>query len=385
MWNTDFGVTYFFPDNYKYSPSVAIFSLWGTLVEEDEKEEVTVPEQVLKQLRKIHEHDSSIVIISNQTRRTLENAKTWYKTLTGATNVPIGCIFSFLNDRNRKPMMGMFELLEEIHHKQSGQYICRDKCILVGRAGGQVRKSGSQLSAKTKTEEDYDRAFAENINIMYVQPKLFFGEIKKSDVWKWGNKVISPDRRKQIINKNLEESRIVRPPELIELIRNAMLKMAKHDNYVVLFVGLPCSGKTTELKKLTKYFEPFIIITDNEADYLDDIKIRLHEGKHIFIDRKGMEIFNEREKILEICDKYEAGVIIVNINITVELCMLFDHIRVQRTPNIELLPETAYTSFLRKYQEPAYKDENNIKVINMSPYIIDFGKDGMLRYGSPKK
>ncbi|KAI0027835.1 polynucleotide kinase 3 phosphatase-domain-containing protein [Vararia minispora EC-137] len=310
----------------KSSSKVAMFDLDGTIIESQFGKgkrngsssgwkwwKSVVP----KRLKELQEQGYSIAIISNQKvkGRVLEDFKNKIPSIAKAIpDIPFHIFAATSADGFRKPMVGIWRELERIF-AEDGITVDRKISFFVGDAAGRAEDFAST-----------DRKFAENIGVEFHTP-----EFQKSCV---GPRVTFPDLP------------LVSPttPELI------------------LFVGMPCLGKTTFYHS---HFAPAGYSHINQ----DVLKSRpkclkaaegtLAQGKSCVVDNTNRDVAT-RKYYIELAKKHEVPVRCFVFDGSLELAW---HNNLYRAYNMspahaekegvrEILPYMAFSGFRDSYEAP---------------------------------
>ncbi|TFY81192.1 hypothetical protein EWM64_g2825 [Hericium alpestre] len=217
----------------KASKSVAVFDLDGTVIKSQfagrKKVKGGGPHEwhwwrdvVPKKLKEAQESGMSVVLISNQAIKQLDDWKMKIPRLAKALpDVPFRIFAATAKDGYRKPIPGMWYELEKIFSAE-GVEIDKSTSFYVGDAAGRADDFAST-----------DRKFALNVGIRFYTPEEYFLKLPKAPYKLPGFNVSSLKPRAKP-----SEADIVPPSSKPE---------------IVLFVGMPCLGKSSACRK---YFSP---------------------------------------------------------------------------------------------------------------------------------
>lgn len=330
-WVTNQSVTCHFDEKYVPKESVAIFGLMGVLMKMDEEKGVPVIRKgVIEKLDQINKSGSSIVIATNQTKKTSVPAKCAIEYLIGElrkVGINIIVIMSVRDDGYRKPMTGMFDVAVSYHKDKSGKDICAVKSIVVG-----------------KVKSDYDRGFSENIGATFVEAQFFFGEISQKSKWKWSSNIISPSNRHAIVSRK----------DLLSEIK------ASETKNVFIIVGAPSCGKSTLAEKIGEKISASVIGIKEKNN--KNIATAMKTGKNVVVDVPRMEVRSERQKIIDVASRMDYSVTIVELVAPIYVCKLIDRMRTDQQKDRCLYPKSAYTKFCDRYSDPSFDGFPVVKI-----------------------
>ncbi|TFY66830.1 hypothetical protein EVG20_g4266, partial [Dentipellis fragilis] len=178
-------------------------------------------DSIPKKLKEVLDAGYAVVIISNQGIRSAQ-LDSWKKKIALIANalpdVPFHLFAATAKDGHRKPMPGMWREVEDIFGKE-GVQIDKEASFYVGDAAG---RPGDFAAT--------DRKFALNVGIKFYTPEEYFLNLPSASYELQGFHVSS-----------LKPS--VHPP----LSAADIASSSKRE--LVLFVGLPCLGKSTFYRK----------------------------------------------------------------------------------------------------------------------------------------
>jgi bifunctional polynucleotide phosphatase/kinase len=230
-------------------------------------------------------------------------------------NVPFTIIASIEDDINRKPRIGMTK------------YINGDIMFFVGDAAG--RRSDFS---------DTDYKFALNCKIPFYTPEQYFE-----------------------INSQNEKSVNFDPNTLEKIPRNFNIDYPD----ILLFVGMPASGKSSVAKKFQDLQNYAIVNQDalkTKQKCLKEFENQLKSGTKCIIDNTNPD-FDTRKLYINLAKKYNVGISCINFNTPIEICQHNNYYR-YLVHDKKKIPRIAYNIFKSKYTCPT-TDEGFEQVIDM--------------------
>ncbi|KAI0051582.1 PNK3P-domain-containing protein [Auriscalpium vulgare] len=339
----------------KASPKVAIFDLDGTLIKstfgrgrgpkagplEWQWWKSVVPTKV----KEVHDSGFAVVIISNQGIRAAQLVD-WKKKIpliaAALPDVPFHIFAATAKDSHRKPMPGMWYELERIF-AEDGVVIDKTSSYYVGDAAGRAddfastdRKFALNVGIKFYTPEASMRAFSEYFLGISAAPYTLPGFSVSS---------LKPGLRITPVSPPIVSTT---PPEL------------------VLFVGLPCLGKSSFYRSI---FAPAGYTHINQdtlgsrAKCVKAAEEAMKSGKSCVVDNTNRDKAT-RKYYIDMAKKLKAPVRCFVFNGSKELAWHNNLYRAynlppsvaSREPKRDFVPYMAFTSFADSYEEPKVEE-----------------------------
>lgn len=314
MWKQKSGVLYYLNlDNNK--TKVAAFDLDNTIIvtnsgkkfPKDKDDWKFIESNIVSRINSLKDHN--IVLFTNQkgldNRLGFDNFKDKIMNIIKAINNKISVFISYQDDFYRKPLTGMWDLLNEYLN------INLNNSFYVGDAAG--RKNDFSNS---------DINFAYNIKVKFLLPEEFIQD-----------KTIKYTTSDNINIKNWIS------------LKKPVIKKDKLE--LVLLVGYPGCGKSTFSKK---YYGDYVYInldTDKtKENTLKKLKNAITDEQSIIIDNTNLSYDNRQEYINYTTDKYSIKIIVFDIPI--EVCQFMMHYRVQ-TLHVAPIDIIIYRTLKKKY------------------------------------
>ncbi|KAI0067096.1 PNK3P-domain-containing protein [Artomyces pyxidatus] len=335
----------------KASPKVAVFDLDGTLIKSSfgkgrASKSGPLDWQWWKgvvpgKLKEVHRAGFSVMIISNQGIKAPQLVD-WKKKipLIAATlpDVPFHIFAATAKDGHRKPMPGMWHELERIFGEE-GVTIDKSASFYVGDAAGRAADFAST-----------DRKFALNVGIQFYTPEEYFLDIPPAPYTLPG---FHPSSHKPAPSRVTPSDLPIVPP-------------APSQPEVVLFVGLPCLGKSSFYRT---HFAPAGYVHVNQDTLGSRVKCvkaaeeALKEGQSCVIDNTNRDV-QTRKLYIDMAKKLKAPVRCFCFTGSKELAWHNNLYRAynlpasvaSREPKRDIIPHMAFSDFAAKYEEPSTKE-----------------------------
>nr|CAX11689.1 polynucleotide kinase-3'-phosphatase [Nilaparvata lugens] len=178
---------------------------------------------VKSQLKKLHDDNFKIVIFTNQAgisrgKTKVDDFKYKVEKITSALDVPVQVFVATSEDKYRKPVPGMWEVL--IQKKNDGLDYSESDSFFVGDAAGRVE---SWAPKKKKDFSCADRLFALNVGIKFYTPDAHFLKLPE------GKFALPGFNPSQLFSNNA----LITDKEILSKTKE-----------VVVMVGSPGSGKS---------------------------------------------------------------------------------------------------------------------------------------------
>jgi len=224
-------------------------------------EDITLLPNRLSKLKELKDKGFTLVIFTNQ-KSTTDNKKEFNKSrvnnLIKMLGLPVIALISLSDDQYRKPNVRMYKLLETLIPNIK-------KVYYIGDAAG-----------RKQDFSDSDKKFSQNTNMTFFTPEEIFPSIENMRTEKSVKKIIMPE------SKNM-----------------------------VVFVGMPGSGKTTYYQKnLNDYVHINQDILKTKAKVLKKIKETMEKGKSLVVDATNPGQ-NKREEYYKLAEQYGYNIIVI--------------------------------------------------------------------------
>ena len=329
MWKHVDTVTYYISDDFKFSPSIAIFSFIGTIVKKVDlataQPKYTFPEAILKE--KMESIGAASIIVYDSFNTTnLTSIKTAFEQFQKLIGCPMIAFFSTARNKYSKPFTGVWKLIELLYKKHE-KTINKPSSLIIGNRAGRVT-----IKQIKKDRDCTDRAFANNISISFVTPEKFFLNDNKLSLWAWDT----------ILNKKARE-KLVADNKSVPIILDEIKLLPKSDKYTIIITGPPSCGKTTLAKKIKRKWdaENGIIEIVGETD--------INKAPSVIIETQNLT------NIIKASMEKLAPILIIEIQCDEYISQLIDFMKVQ-TQNSILKPKTYFAQY--KFRRPKNIYEN---------------------------
>ncbi|KAF8504317.1 polynucleotide kinase 3 phosphatase-domain-containing protein [Russula emetica] len=296
---------------------------------------VVVPQK----LKEAHDSGFSVVFVSNQCLKSSELIE-WKKKIpliaAAVPELPFRIFAATARDGHRKPMPGMWFELERIFAKD-GITIDKKDSYFVGDAAGRADDFAST-----------DRKFALNVGIQFYTPEEYFLKISSAPYTLPGFHVSSIKESPQ---GSLDTTSILPPDPHTE---------------IVLFVGLPCLGKSTFFRT---HFAPAGYVHVNQDTLGSRPKCvkaaeeALGAGKSCVIDNTNRDV-QTRKYYLDVAKRLQVPARCFVFQGFVELAWHNNLYRAYarpaslaaQEPTRPVIPYTVLTSFENAYEAPSMNE-----------------------------
>ncbi|KAI0278338.1 PNK3P-domain-containing protein [Russula aff. rugulosa BPL654] len=294
---------------------------------------------VPQKLKEAHDSGFSVVLMSNQILKSSQLVE-WKKKIpliaAAVPELPFRIFAATARDGHRKPMPGMWFELERIF-AQDGITIDKKDSYFVGDAAGRPDDFAST-----------DRKFALNVGIQFHTPEEYFLKISPAPYTLPGFQVSSI---KEYLQGSLATTSILPPDPQTE---------------IVLFVGLPCLGKSTFFRT---HFAPAGYVHVNQDTLGSRPKCvraaeeALEAGKSCVIDNTNRNV-QTRKYFLDVAKRLKVPARCFVFQGSVELAWHNNLYRAfarpaslaAREPTRPVLPHMALTSFEDAYEAPSVNE-----------------------------
>ena len=349
MWKHVDTVIYYISDDFKFYPTIAIFSFIGTIIKKVEfskelpsdniKIKYAFDELLLKEKMESINTNVSIIIYDSFNTNNLNSIKYAFEKFQKSMNCPMVAFFSTVRNKYSKPFTGMWKIMELFYKKQN-KIINKPTSLVIGNRAGRIT-----IKRDKKDKDCYDRAFAHNIGISFVIPEKFFLNDNKLHLWSWDVTVLNKLSRQKIIARN-----IISP-----IILDEINLLPKSNTYTIIIIGNPSCGKTTFAKKIKRKWDAdykmdvIELITDDIITKLSDT---LGANRSVLIDG-NVCITNAIKTSME----KMTPILIIDIVTDEYVSQLIDFMKVQSTNSI-LRPKNYISQFYKPYYKKiCYKEK----------------------------
>ena len=330
MWINKLGVLYNL--NLIKNLKVASFDLDDTLITTKSNKKFPIDENDWKFKKNVVETinkltDYNIIIFTNQKnldqKLGLDLFKLKIDNIIKNFKPNISVIVAYHDDFYRKPLTGMWDLLQEYNLPLNNSFYVGDAA---GREGDH-------------SNSDYNFAF--NIGIKFFTEEFFEGNMK----------VVEPEY-----------------PDIKSWLSVKKPVIKKDELELVLLVGFPGCGKSTFAKK---YYSDYIYINQDTdktaANSIKKFKLGVKNNKSIIVDNTNLD-YNKRQEFIElITEDYIVKIIVFDIPINI--CMHMMYYRVNQT-HVDPINIIIYRTMKKKYTEDIVIKEDDVETYRINKIYV---------------
>lgn len=347
---------------------IAGFDLDGTLIDTKSGNKFPVSNddwkfkfpKVVSSLIKHHDEGFEIVIFTNQkplgkSGKVLIEFTKKVEEIIKIIGVPVSYIIATDSGRYRKPMTGMFDLLQDemFGDDLMDQPLNIRESFYCGDAAGrpamwQYQKVGVK-KIQHKVSKDFscsDRHFATNCGITFVLPEYMFGELEKI-ITKW-------DIPNMMYLKYCEYYRLNNSTNIMNNLEQIINEANTELPIMIVMVGLPASGKSYHVQRIVdRHFRDFVVMSKDKLKslpkYKKELATNIREGKDLIIDNTNTK-FEDRQYHTKL-GKSE-GYIVIGIEVDTDH-KLIEHLNTYRT-NLgvrSFIPNIVYNIMKKQLRE----------------------------------
>jgi hypothetical protein len=291
--------------------------------------------------------------------------------------VPIIAVFALKRNCFMKPHTKMWTLIKKYYKMECKENMGQVKeAVLISSRGGyseEIFDKKLDRIVHKKISDDVDLAFAHNIGVRFINIDHFFDMVSNPKAPQWNSEIIAPEFRKEYIEQlALHEN---------EDIFRIWMSLPRTDNYMIMIMGSPTSGKTTLAKEImtrcakSKWGEKnklmYLNNTDNTLTRLKKLtKKYISERCSILLDG---EFPNEhyRGDLIDIAIQNNMSYLIINVNPGLEIARLLNHVRIETCGDLdELTPKSKYIEYRGRYIKPVVSSSHGAYLVYKPKIIV---------------
>jgi len=297
-----------------------------------------------KRLKEAYNDGYKVVIFTNQggiekKKQKLDHITGKIEDICQALDFPIQAYISHATDLHRKPNTTMWDFF--VKNCNEGVDVDLKQSFYIGDAAGRLKgwKSGAKKDFSCS-----DRSFAHNIGIGFKTPDEFFLGEKPTIKFNWGS--IDPEvYLKDIEKKGTKEFE--------------GSSIASDSQEMLIFVGMPASGKSSFVKK---YLEPKGYVWINRdtlgtpAKCVKGAQKAIDDGKSVVIDNTSPTTA-DRAQYINLAKAASIPVRCFKFDLSRELANHLNFYREKVTDGERRrVPDVGFNVYKSKYQEPKLTD-----------------------------
>ncbi|BFZ15733.1 hypothetical protein BsWGS_18772 [Bradybaena similaris] len=356
LWNNNLDhVVVFTSKGVCPSRSIAGFDLDGTIIvtksgkafpENADDWKICMPE-IFNKLKDLQRDKFKIVIFTNQlgvarNKTKIEDLMKKINNVVAKLQVPVQVFIATHEGRYRKPMTGMWEILQNRYN--DGVSIDLASSFYVGDAAGR------QVNWAPKKKKDFscsDRLFAINVGITFKTPEEFFQGQKPTSLFKM------PDFDPRKLSSDAK-------------LLCGDSKLTSDSKEVVLLVGFPASGKSHFATSLLAQKGYKIISRDNLGTWQACVK-RAEQAlvnSSVVIDNTNLTK-EKRKRYVIIATEAGVPCRCFVFTTTVDHCRHNERFRQMTTKSHEKINEMIFNKIKKTYEEPSM-NEGFTEIVNVN-------------------
>ncbi|CAH8591210.1 unnamed protein product [Schistosoma intercalatum] len=333
----------------------------GKVFPKDYQDWKLINDNVIPKLKEYFEKGYKIVLFSNQKGITkgyqdIPSFKLKIQNIVDKLNIPIQGLFSILDDRNRKPLTGMWDFLND--KGNAGMSIDLFASLYSGDAAGRP------ASGKRKKDHSCaDRLFAQNVGIRFLTPEqLWFDQL---DTEKFEMPKFNPTEL--LTNDDVQNSKLpkIDRPNKSELI---------------LMVGPPASGKSHFCSRVLAPLGYEVISRDNVGTWqkcVQAVEQSISKGLPVVVDNTNMDL-ESRTRYIKIAKVWDIPVKCFIMETSMEHAQHNERFRALTNSSHKPISQMVFNMMKSKYEKPTM--EEGYQEIITIPFILDKNMENLSLY-----
>jgi DNA 3'-phosphatase len=381
MWKNVDTVAYYIHDDFKFFPTIAIFSFVGTIVKkaipltETPKLDYLYDMKIIKEkIKSITDKGASIILYDSFKTELIDDVKQAIDLFQIEMDCPMSSFISTKSNKYSKPFTGIWKIIELLYKKES-KIINKSISMIIGNKAGRMT-----IESRKIDKGCCDRAFAKNTGLNFTTPERFFLGNTKFVLWEWNNKILDMVNRELCVTS----TNLLNTPILIDEIN----KLPNSTKYTVIVTGTPSCGKSTFAHKIKRKWDcdfnkgVIEIATDNSST-IEELEKRmvsvLTNNQSIIVD---LTCFTENvTRVVKKSMENLTPILIIEIKTNSKISQLLDFIKVQtsKTPNTIVLTTREWDQYYKQYIRPEYNSVPCVRHIDF-PLVIKLSAEFWFEY-----
>lgn len=322
--------------------------------------------EVPGKLKSLHKDGYKIVFFTNQAgiakgKLKIADFRKKIERIVSKINVPVQVFVSTGKGKYRKPVLGMWEILELKENQNKS--IDKSNSFYCGDAAGRP-----EVKAPNKRKKDFscsDRLFALNIGVPFYTPEQHFQNSKQ--VINWTRPAFDPTKF------NLDNKMPLTIPTDVKLESN--------QKEVIIMVGSPASGKSSFAKN---NFSKYVYINrDTLGTWQKCVaaleKALVQENKSAVIDNTNPDV-ESRKRYIEVAKKHAIPCRCFVMNTTEAQAKHNNVFRELTDPFHLIIKDLIFSGYKSKYVEPVMNEGyTEIVKVNCLPKFDDPDKEKLYK------
>ncbi|KAA0198277.1 Bifunctional polynucleotide phosphatase/kinase, partial [Fasciolopsis buskii] len=356
-WKVSSSLLVYTPPDVKPSSNILALDLDNTIITtvsgktfpKDCNDWKLLNDKVSAKLKEYHQDGYKIVIMSNQHgiekgHITVPAFQNKIENIVDKIHVPIQVFVSILPDRNRKPLTGMWEQLE--NNENGNVKVDKSSSIFCGDAAGRP--------AQGKQKKDFscsDLLFSMNVGVKFLTPE---------QLW---------------LNENytgtfcLPEFNAKRLLENPDPVLPSLIKPSKPE--MIILVGFPASGKSHFCRQRLAPLGYTIVSRDTIGTWqkcVQACKAAIAKGQSVVVDNTNMDA-ESRSRYIDVAKQANCPVRCFIMDTSVAHARHNERFRMVTDSSHTKVSQMVFNTLKAKYQEPETK-EGFSEIIKI-PFVLD--------------
>ncbi|CAH8541425.1 unnamed protein product [Schistosoma turkestanicum] len=320
-----------------------------------------INDNVVPKLKEYFDKGYKVVLLSNQRGITkgyqdISSFKIKIQNIVDKLNIPIQGLFSILDDKNRKPLTGMWDYLND--KGNAGIPIDLSSSVYCGDAAGR-----STVGKRKHDHSCADRLFAQNVGIRFLTPEqLWFDRL---DTDKFEMPKFNPTELLTIDHEQNSKLPIIGKPIKPELI---------------LMVGYPAAGKSYFCSQVLMPLGYKVISRDNVGSWqkcVQAVEQAISKSLSVVVDNTNMDL-ESRTRYIKIAKVWDIPVRCFIMETSIEHAQHNERFRVLTNSSHKPISQMVYNMMKSKYITPTM--EEGYQEIVTIPFILDKNMENLSLY-----
>jgi DNA 3'-phosphatase len=365
MWKKVDTVVYYISPDFKFLPTIAIFSFLGAILKQinlaNDKLLYTFNyDMINEKIKLISDKGCSIILFDSFETESVEDIQKAIEIFQEEVKCPIVSFITTKLNKYSKPFTGIWKIIELLY-KTKNKYVNKEVSMVIGNKAGISHEKYHKFYCS-------DRSFASNVGLHFSTPDRFFLGTQTEIQWEWNKLCLD----KFQLDKILHRANNIKHPIILDEIN----KLPISDKYTIIVTGLPICGKTTFIQKLKRKWDAeynkgtIETNTDNiNIDILEQWVVdSLTKNNSIIVELNS--ILLNLTRIIKKSMELKTPILIVEIKTPLKIQYLLNCLRVQtsKTPDTVLISKYTLDAHNKKCESPLYNIPCIIRIVY--PFVL---------------